>query len=178
MAYTQPEPLRGKHDFGRFDCGEESLSSWLHRYSRHAEAADSARVYVTTDGASVVGYYALAVGQVEAAEGTPRLLKGQPSGRSVPVVILARLAVDKEHQNRGLGRSVLQDALLRCVAAAQAVGIRAMVVHAHAEAKPFYEAFGFESSPTDPMHLILLIKDVEQLIAEGEDFSRSLYFLK
>lgn len=164
MAYTQPKPLRGKHDFGGFDCGEDSLSSWLHRYSRHAEAAASARVYVTTDGTEVVGYYALAVGQVEPADGTPRLLKGQPTGRSVPVVILARLAVDSEHQGRGLGRSLLQDALLRSVAAAQAVGIRAIVVHAHAEAKAFYEAFGFEPSPTDPMHLILLLKDVERLI--------------
>ena len=168
MAYTQPEPLRGKHDFGGFDCGEDSLNSWLHRRSRHAEAADSARVYVTTDGREVVGYYALAVGQVEPADGTPRLLKGQPSGRSVPVIILARLAVDSDHQGRGLGRSLLQDALLRCAAAAEAVGIRALVVHAHAEAKKFYESFGFEPSPTDPMHLVLLMKDLEKLIVDEE----------
>ncbi len=166
MGYTRPEPLRGKHEFGDFDCGEESLNSWLHRYSRHAEAAASARVYVSTAGERVVGYYALAVGQVEPEDGTPRLLKGQPSGRSVPVVILARLAVDRELQGKELGRSLLQDALLRCLGAAQAVGIRAVVVHAHAEAKDFYEAFGFEASPTDPMHLVLLVKDIERFVAE------------
>jgi predicted GNAT family N-acyltransferase len=168
VDYTQPEPLRGKHDLGDFDCGEQSLNTWIHRYARHAEAARSAKVYVTTDGSTVVGYYALTVGQVDPAKATTRLLKGQPAGQSVPVAILGRLAVDAEHRGRGLGRSLLQNALLRCVYAGQAVGIRAIVVHAHAEAKGFYEAFGFEPSPTDPMHLILLMKDVERLIAEEE----------
>lgn len=166
MAYTQPEPLRGKHDLDEFDCGEESLNSWLYRHSRHAEAVGSARVFVTTDGSRVVGYYALVVGQVEAGQATARLLKGQPAGRPVPVVILARLAVDSDHQKAGLGRSLLQDALLRCAGAAQAVGIRALVVHSHSEAQGFYEASGFEPSPTDPMHLILLMKDIEKFIEE------------
>lgn len=166
MTYAEPEPLRGEHDLDDFDCGEESLNSWFHRYSRHAEATGSARVFVTTDGSRVVGYYALVVGQVEPGRATTRLLKGQPAGRSVPVVILARLAVDANHQGRGIGRSLLQDALLRCTAAAQAVGIRALVVHSHAEAKGFYEAFGFEPSPTDPMHLILLMKDIERFLDE------------
>jgi predicted N-acetyltransferase YhbS len=171
MTYTRPEPLRGKHEFGAFDCGEQSLNTWLHRYALHAEATQSARVYVTTDGSAVVGYYAVTVGQVEPAEATTRLLKGQPAAQSVPVVILARLAVDSQHQGQGLGRSLLQDALLRCVSAAQAVGIRALVVHAHAEATGFYEAFGFEPSPTDPMHLVLLMKDIEKMIAAEESVS-------
>jgi predicted N-acetyltransferase YhbS len=166
MAYTQPEPLRGKHDVNEFDCGEESLNNWLQRHSRHAEAAGSARVFVTTDGPRVVGYYALVVGQVEASQATARLLKGQPAGRSVPVVLLARLAVDSDHQKAGLGRSLLQDALLRCAGAAKAVGIRALVVHSHSEARGFHEAFGFERSPTDPLHLIFLMKDIEKFIEE------------
>lgn len=166
MAYSRPDPLRGKHDLGSFNCGEESLDGWLHRYSRHAEAAGSARVFVTTDGREVVGYYALAVGQVEAKDGTERLRKGQPGGRPIPVVILARLAVDQRHQGRGIGRSLLQDALLRVVGAAQAVGIRALVIHAHQEAREFYLRFGFEPSPTDPLHLILLMKDVARFLEE------------
>lgn len=166
MAYTVPEPLRGKHELGDFSCGEESLDSWLHRYSRHAEAPGSARVFVTTDGTRVIGYYALAVGQVEPREGTDRLLKGQPTGRSVPVVVLARLAVDQRHQGRGLGRSLLQDAPLRCATAAQSVGIRALIVHSHAEAREFYERFGFEPSPSDPLHLILLMKDIQRFLDE------------
>ena len=167
MTYTPPEPLRGKHQLGDFGCGEESLDSWLQRHSRHAEAAGSARVFVTTDGKRVVGYYALAVGQVEPGEGTVRLLKGQPAERSVPVVILARLAVDREHQGHGIGRSLLQDALLRCATAAQSVGIRALVVHPYAEAQEFYERFGFEPSPSDPLHLILLMKDIQRFLDEA-----------
>lgn len=171
MAYSRPEPLRGKHDFGIFSCGEESLDSWLHRYSRHAEASGSARVFVTTDGAGVVGYYALAVGQVEPADGTPRLVKGQPRGKAVPVVILARLAVDERHQGQGVARSLLQDALLRSAGAAESVGIRALFVHAHEEARDFYLRFGFEPSPSDPLHLILLMKDVMRFLEEagGDD---------
>lgn len=166
MTYSRPEPLRGKHDVGAFGCGEESLDSWLHRYSRQAEAAGSARVFVTADGTDVVGYYALVVGQVEAEDGTARLVKGQPRGKPVPVVILARLAVDERHQGKGLGRSLLQDALLRSAGVAQAVGIRALLVHAHEEARDFYLRFGFESSPTDPLHLILLMKDVSRFLEE------------
>lgn len=167
MAYSRPEPLRGKHDFGTFSCGDESLDSWLHRYSRHAEAAGSARVFVTTDGADVVGYYALAVGQVEPSDGTPRLAKGQPKGKPIPVVILARLAVDERHQGKGVGRSLLQDALLRSAGAAGAVGIRALLVHAHEEARDFYLRFGFEPSPSDSLHLILLMKDVMRFLEEA-----------
>jgi len=166
VAYTPPEPLRGKHELDDFDCGEESLNSWLHRHSRHAEATGSARVFVTTDGTQVVGYYALVVGQVESREGTARLLKGQPAGRPVPVVILARLAVDQGQQGHGIGRSLLQDALLRCTTAAKSVGIRALVVHSYAEARGFYERFGFEPSPSDPLHLILLMKDIERFLDE------------
>jgi GNAT superfamily N-acetyltransferase len=170
MAYSRPEPLRGKHDFGPFSCGEESLDSWLPRYSRHAEAAGSARVFVATDGIRVIGYYALAVGQLEAKDGTARLVKGQPRGKPVPVVILARLAVDERHQGRGVGRSLLQDVLLRSAGAAQAVGTRALLVHAHEEARDFYLRFGFELSRTDPLHLILLMKDVARFLEEvGED---------
>jgi predicted N-acetyltransferase YhbS len=166
VSYTRPEPLRGKHRLNGFDCGEESLSAWLLRYARQAEATGSARVFVATEDGQVVGYYALAAGQVEPATTTPRLRKGQPKRRPIPVVILARLAVDNVHQGRGLGRSLLQDALLRCAAAAREVGVRACVVHALPEARAFYEAFGFEPSPTDSLHLTLLMKDLQRFLAE------------
>lgn len=170
MAYTRPEPLRGLHRLEGFDCGEEALTAWLLRHSRHAEAAGSARVFVTTDeGEQVVGYYALVVGQVESADATERMLKGQPVDRPIPVVVLARLAVDQAHQDRGLGRSLLQDAMLRCAAVADQAGVRALVVHAADEkARAFYRRFGFEGSPTDPLHLILLIKDLKRFLDQAE----------
>lgn len=166
MSYSRPEPLRGKHDVDDFSCGDDALDNWPHRHARHAEAAGSARTFVSTDGKRVVGYYALAIGQVEPDDATERLLKGQPAKRPVPVLIVARLAVDQEHQNGGLGRSLLQDALLRCAAVAESVGVRAVVVHASENGNRFYDRFGFEASPTDPLHRILLMKDLRQFLDE------------
>jgi ribosomal protein S18 acetylase RimI-like enzyme len=167
VAYSQPEPLRGTHSLDGFSCGEESLDSWLHRYARHAEAAGSAGTFVTTDGEQVIGYYALAIGQVEPDDATERLLKGQPSKRPIPVLIIGRLAIDREHQGQGVGRSLLQDALLRCGGVAEAVGVRAVVAHANEHASGFYDRFGFEASPTDPLHRILLMKNLRRFLDEA-----------
>lgn len=166
MTYSRPEPRRGKHQLGDFRCGEDSLDTWLQRHARHAEAAGSARTFVTTDGGRVVGFYALAIGQVEPGDAIDRLLKGQPRKRPLPVLVLARLAVDQRHQGVGIGRSLLQDALLRCAGVAESVGVRAVVAHAEKEATAFYDRFGFESSPTDPLHRILLMKDLRSLLDE------------
>lgn len=168
MGYSRPQPLRSTHDFSDFVSGEMSLDSWLQRHARHAEAADSARTFVTTDGKRVVGFYSLTIGQVEPDDATERLLKGQPAGRPVPVIVLARLAVDEEHQKRGLGRSLLQDALLRCDQVSESVGARAVVAHALPEASGFYDCFGFERSPTDRLHRILLLKDLRRFLKTVE----------
>jgi GNAT superfamily N-acetyltransferase len=124
-------------------------------------------VHVATleDGETVVAYYALAAAQVAADDATARALKGQPRGRPVPAILLARLAVDREHQGAGLGRSLLQDILLRCVDAAEAIGARVLLVHAkHDTAKVWYIQYGFEESPTDPLHLLMLLKDVRAFL--------------
>lgn len=166
MPYSQPEPLRGRHSTDDFHSGEESLDVWLDRYARHGEAVGSARTFVTTEnGTRIVGYYALTVGQVEPGNATERLLKGQPEGRPVPVVILARLAVDVHHQGSGVGRSLLQDALLRTVRLGEEAGIRAIVAHALTEqAASFHLRFGFEASPADPLQVVLLMKDLRKLL--------------
>lgn len=167
MPYTPPEPLRGKHTLEGFDCGEDSLNEWLLRHARNAEHHSASRTFVTTEGERVVGFYALATGQILAKDATVRLLKGQPSARPIPIVLLARLAVDVEHQGRGVGRSLLQNALLRCADVSDEIGFRAVAVHAVDEpARSFYATFGFEPSPTDPLHLILLMKDLRKLLAK------------
>lgn len=168
MAFSRPEPIRGKHGVHGFCCGEEALDNWLRRHARQAEAAGSARTFVTTDGARLIGYYALAVGQVEPEDATERLLRGQPARRSVPVLLIARLAVDHRYQGKGVGASLLQNALLRCAAAAEIVGARAVVAHANEHANGFYDRFGFEASPTDPLHRILLMKDLRNFLAGVE----------
>lgn len=168
MPYSRPEPIRGKHDAEGFRCGDESLDTWLHRHARHAEAAGSARTLVTMHDEKVAGYYALTIGQVEPDDATERLLKGQPAKRPVPVLLIARLAVDQRHQGKGVGRSLLQDALLRCAEAAEIVGVRAVTAHANEHASGFYDRFGFEASPTDSLHRILLLKDLRRFLGELE----------
>lgn len=173
MPYSSPEPLRGKHDLEGFCSGDDALDSWLHRHARQAEAVGSARTFIATDGDRVVGFYALSIGQVEPADATERLLKGQPTSRPVPVIILARLAVDLAFQGQGVGRSLLQDALLRCATAAESVGVRALAAHVYEEARGFYDRFGFESSPTDPLHRILRMKDLRRLLNESDAMTRT-----
>jgi GNAT superfamily N-acetyltransferase len=167
VAYRPPEPLERPHHFDDFDCGEPALDEWLKRHARAAHASGSARVFVATleDRETVVGYYALAAAQVAPEAATERALKGQPRTRPVPAVLLARLAVDREHQRAGLGRSLLQDVMLRCVEAAEAIGARVLLVHAkHETAKAWYLQYGFEESPTDPLHLLMLLKDVRAFL--------------
>lgn len=156
--------------------GSPALDIWIERHARQAKASGAARVSVTTeDGEHVVGYHALAAASVCPRDGTERHwvcalaergMKGQPKQRSVPAIPIGRLAVDLDHQGRQLGRSLLQDALLRCAAAADSIGARAVIVHAiSAEAASYYERFGFEASPSDPHHLILLMKDLRKLLS-------------
>jgi len=170
VPFSRPEPLRGKHSTDAFSCGEESIDVWLKRYARHAEAVGTARTFVTTDdGREIVGYYALTVGQVEPRNATERLLKGLPGGQPVGVAVLARLGVDLRHQGVRLGRSLLEDALLKVAGAAETMGIRALVAHALTEdAMRFYRRFGFESSPVDPLTVILLMKDLRALLKAAE----------
>lgn len=167
MSYRRPEPLGKRHRLDDFECGEPALDEWLKKHARGAHASDSARVFVATleDDETVVGYYALAAAQVAPEDATARALKGQPRARPVPAILLARLAVDQRHQRAGLGRSLLQDVLLRCVEAAEAIGARVLLVHAkHDAAKAWYMQFEFEESPTDPLHLLLLLEDVRSFL--------------
>lgn len=168
MAYRTPEPLGLDHDLAAFDCGEPALNIWLKRHARPSHAGGTARVYITTPAGeprTVVGYYALGAAQVEPQDATERLIKGQPAKRPVPVTLLARLAVDRGQQQRHLGSSLLKDAMLRVLQAADAVGVRALVVNAkHDRARAWYLKYGFDLSPTDPLHLIVLLKDLKDFL--------------
>lgn len=158
------EKLRADHELTGSDCGKDELNRFLRRFAFANQQANSAQTYVACRGQAVVGYYSLTVGTVAHAEATERVKKGMPR-YPIPVMILARLAVDKDEHGRGLGRGLLKDALLRTAQAADIAGIRALLVHAKDdEAKAFYEHFDFEPSPTDPYHLLLLIKDVQRLV--------------
>jgi len=155
------EPLNESHILDQFDCGEhESLTTWLRQFARINQAGNSTRTYVAHRAGRVVGYYSLAASSIRKEEASIRAAKGQPN-HPIPVILLARLAIDKTEQHHGLGPALLKDALQRCLRAAREIGARAVLVHAIDEkAKGFYRHFGFEDCTVDDLHLMLLIKDI------------------
>ena len=147
-----------------FDCGQLALNQFLQRFAIANQKANSAQTYVCCIENTVVGFYCLAVGSVEPENAAPRILKGM-ARHPVPVMILARLAVDVNHQGVGLGRALLKDALLRTAQAANIAGIRALLVHAKDETvRQWYLNWEFEPSETDPFHLFLLLKDLKSIL--------------
>lgn len=142
-----------------------ALNEYLSRHALTNHQSGAAKTFaVTTDSHIVIGYYSLAASQVLYAEATARLQKGA-SRHPIPVVLLARLAVDRAWQGKGVGSALLKDAILRVLAAAEGVGVRALLVHAKdAEAKKFYERYDFEPLPGYPLHLVLLLKDARKIV--------------
>jgi GNAT superfamily N-acetyltransferase len=163
--FSTPRKLDPQDDVGAFECGQPDLDDWLKRFALVNQRAGMATVFATLWGNSVVGYYALATGGVERAQAPDRIVRGLPA-HPIPVILLARLAVRSSAQGRGLGRGLLRDALLRVEAAAEEIGVRALLIHAKDErAREFYmRCAEFEPSPTDPLHLFLLMKDLRKAI--------------
>jgi GNAT superfamily N-acetyltransferase len=154
------EKLHADHVLTFFDCGKPALNDWLQRFALTNQQSDAARTYVIHGARQVVGYYALAAGSVRKDASPVRIARGL-ANHPVGVILLARLAVDRNAQGRGLGKALLADALSRAVQAADVIGARAILVHAlDEEAVAFYTKFGFEPSPLDGRQLMLLMKDV------------------
>jgi GNAT superfamily N-acetyltransferase len=162
--FSEPQLLTAEHSTALFDCENLALNSYLQKFALQNNAAGGARTYVTTPVSEkrVVGYYSVTAGSVERRSAPDRVGKGMPN-HPIPVVLVARLAVDRDFQGRGLGKGLLRDALTRSLSVSEAIGVRAVLVHAKdSDAARFYATFGFEPSPTDPLHLYLLIKDLKK----------------
>ena len=156
---SPPAPLTAVHLVTDFDSGVPSLDAWLRRRAMQNQMSGASRTFVTCTEGRVVGYYALASSAVMPAAAPGRFRRNMPD--PIPVVVLARLAVDRTAQGKGLGRALFQDAAKRVIHAAEAIGIRGMIVHALAEdAKAFYIALGLEESPLDSMMLMTTIGDL------------------
>ena len=113
-----------------------------------------------------MGFYSLAVGAVEHIDAPERVKKGL-ARHTIPVMILARLAVDRRYQGMGIGRGLLKDSMLRTINASDYAGIRAILVHAKDEkARTFYKQFDFVPSPIDPLQLMLLLKDAKKTVED------------
>ncbi len=160
MSLCPPVLLTGLHDVSRFNCATPSLDDWLRRRALASQVSGAARSYVVCDAADdqrVVAYYALANGALAVADAPGAVRRNMPD--PIPMAILGRLAVDVVWQGRGLGLALLQDAVLRAAQAASILGVRGVLVHAISpQAKGFYENYGFQASPTQPMTLVLSLK--------------------
>jgi GNAT superfamily N-acetyltransferase len=161
------ERLRREHLVEGFDCGREELNRYLLRYAWQNQQPGAAQTYLGIAEDVVVGFYTLAVGHVTREEAPARLTKGL-ARHPVPIMLLARLAVDRRWHGQGVGKALLRNAMQRTLQAADIAGIRAFAVHAKDEtARRFYEHFDFIPSPVDPMHLYVLLKDVRRIISGG-----------
>jgi GNAT superfamily N-acetyltransferase len=155
LQLSAPLPLSGSHHLDDFDCGEGALDEWLKRRALANQSSGATRTFVVVDEDGCVrGYYAMAAGAVAHQLASAKIKRDMPD--PVPVMVLARLAVDRRAQGIHLGASLLRDALDRATAVSQHAGVRALLVHAlHERAKQFYEHYGFQVSPAHPMTLML-----------------------
>jgi GNAT superfamily N-acetyltransferase len=168
LAYNRTEPLRDDHALDGFECRSPEQTLWLRRYARQPVAVGTTRVFVVTEGDSsaVVAYYGWCMAQLHTSDAPPRLRKG--GGRyPQPVALLARLGVDLHHEGRGLGAGLLQDVFWRLLALSKDIGCRALLIHAESgDARDFYRHLvpELEDSPTDPLHLVLLMQDIRRTL--------------
>ena len=158
MKLHAPQPLTADHQLNTFNCGETSLDEWLKRRALLNQSNGASRTFVVVDESQLVmGYYALAAGAVHHQDATRSIRQNMPD--PIPVMVLARLAVDIRTQGMQLGAGLLRDAVDRSLAVAKNTGVSALLVHAlHERAKEFYLYFGFQASPVHPLTLMLRLK--------------------
>lgn len=168
-GFSSPHRITGDHVTNGFSCGQPSLDDWVQRFALMNDRAGMSTCWVSTkvDSVELAGFYALSAGAIAHEEAPQRVAAGV-ARHPIPVIILTRLAVHELHQGRGLGRCLLQDALLRVANAADEIGIRALLIHAKdSAARDFYQAQAeFEPSPIDEMQLFLLMKDLRKSLAQ------------
>ena len=172
IKYGSAQLLNKNHDRASFDCGVEPLNDFLKKYALQNQKKDVGRTYVVlNEDGRIAGFYTLVFSGVSVEETTPRVASGL--GRyPVPVILLARLAVDLREKGRGLGSGLIRDALLRAVSASDIAGLRAVVVHAKDKAaKEFYQRFGFEPSPHNENHLYMILSEVRKSLSGIDDGS-------
>lgn len=159
-----PEPLNAGHNLTTFDSGEPSLDDWLRKRALPNEQGGASRTYVITAGGRVIGFYCLASGSVAKQAATGRIRRNMPD--PIPVMIIGRLAIDRAFQQRGLGKALLRDGVLRTLQAAAIAGMRAIVLHAISEgARLFYVHCGFSASPLDPLTMMIGVAEAERILS-------------
>lgn len=161
LVLLAPQPLAATHLLDDFECGEHVLDDWLKRRAMANQLSGASRTFVVVDEKDRVhGFYAMAAGAVSHQLATSVVRRNMPD--PVPVLVLGRLAVDRQAQGTKLGAALLQDAVNRAITVSQNTGVRALLVHAlHDRAKQFYQHYGFQVSPHHPMTLMLRLNTVK-----------------
>lgn len=157
-----PGPLQKGHDRSAFDCGKPELNDYLKRFARQAQEKDGAKTYVVLESNCVIAYYSLVVGDVEWQDCPDEIRKGLGK-YPVPVLVIARLAVDIHYHGKGFGIGMLKDAFLRALQVSDIAGVAAVIVDAKDdEAKRYYEdkRLGFKPMPGDPMRLFIPLRTI------------------
>jgi hypothetical protein len=166
VVNIDPVPLSSGHSLPGFECRSQEQTEWLHQYARQAHAAGTTKVFVIADDEdTVVAYYAWCMASVGDLMGLPPRFRKGAGQYPQPVALLARLGVDIRHEGRGLGAVLLDDVMRRVLALSDDIGCRGLLIHCETdEAKKFYLHLvpAFMASPTDPMHLYLLLKDIRR----------------
>ena len=163
LSKPQVTKLASTHIVSSFDCGSEPLNRFLKLHALQSQRGGISQTYVAQLELVIVGYHTLVVGHVAHDEAPERLAKGVPR-HPIPVIILARLAVDQTWQGKGLGAALVADAMRRVLQAADIAGVRAMIVHAKDEAaQRFYAHLGFEEFPDRPLTLYRMLKDIRSM---------------
>lgn len=163
MKLSAPALLADNHHLDLFDCEVPPLNIWLKRRARDNAASGASHTYVACIDDAVAGYYALAAGAVDVQASPGRFRRNMPD--PIPVIVLARLAIDRGAQGKGLGRALFRDAGLRVLQAAAIIGVRGVLVDAISDdAKAFYLALGMTVSPLDPMTLMVTLTDLRASI--------------
>ena len=166
--YQPPELLAARHQLKGFRCRSEEQTAWLVEVAKPAHGTGTTRVFVVTevDQPHVVAYYAWCMASVATVDLPERLHRG--AGRyPQTIALLARLGVDEHHEGQGLGAALLLDVITRVASLSDAIGCRGLLVHAESEqVRSFYEHLipEFGRSPTDPLHLLLLLKDIRRTL--------------
>ncbi len=155
-----PLLLNKAYDSSTFDCGVGPLNEYLKKYALQHQQGQGSRTYVAIQNNAIVGYFTLSYGSVSPEQAPERISRGL--GRyPIPIMVLARLAVDQQFKGQGLGKALLKHALIKTLNASEIAGLRAIVVHAKdTTAQSFYKRYGFASSSLDELHMFLLCKDI------------------
>jgi len=162
---SAPEPLTIKHKVIDFDSGELSLDDWLKKRALKNQASGGSRCFVICERSRVIGFYSLSAGAISHDSAPKNMRRNMPN--PLPVLLLGRLAIDCNYQNKGLGSALLRDALLRAVSVSSGAGVFAILVHALSEqAKRFYLSRGFVESAIQPMTLMMTLKTLHSILDE------------